>query len=102
LEKVNDLKMAQSAFGRIFDYGDVEILTASELGVNLFKQIEGPIRFKTTLLNAKEALEHGEIAAPPPKDGPAAILEQLDRLRQQGILTDEEFQQKKADLLSRL
>jgi uncharacterized membrane protein YdbT with pleckstrin-like domain len=33
LEKVNDVKMTQSFFGRIFNYGNVEILTASELGV---------------------------------------------------------------------
>ncbi len=37
LEKVNDIKMDQSALGRMFGYGDIEILTASELGVNLFK-----------------------------------------------------------------
>lgn len=43
LDKVNDVKMEQSAFGRIFDYGNIEILTASELGVNLFKRIENPI-----------------------------------------------------------
>ncbi len=34
LEKVNDVKLAQSFWGRLFDYGDVEILTASELGTN--------------------------------------------------------------------
>jgi uncharacterized membrane protein YdbT with pleckstrin-like domain len=53
LEKVNDIKMEISALGRVFDYGDIEILTASELGVNKFKQIENPVRFKTALLNAK-------------------------------------------------
>src|SRR5918912_1475464 len=30
LEKVNDVKMSQSVLGRILDYGDIEILTASE------------------------------------------------------------------------
>jgi hypothetical protein len=54
------------------------------------------------LLNAKENLEHHEDVEPPPSEGPAAILEQLDRLHQQGILTDAEFQEKKADLLARL
>src|SRR5512134_119805 len=39
LEKVNDVKMSQSFLGRIFDYGDIEILTASEAGDNLFKRI---------------------------------------------------------------
>ena len=45
LEKVNDVKMEQSALGRMFNYGDIEILTASELGVNVFKRIEDPEKF---------------------------------------------------------
>ena len=57
LEKVNDVKMEQSYMGRIFDYGDVEILTASELGVNKFVFIEKPVKFKTAMLNAKAELE---------------------------------------------
>ena len=60
LEKVNDVKMSQSFFGRIFNYGSVEILTASELGVNLFQKIEDPVHFKTAMLNAKEKLGYHE------------------------------------------
>jgi hypothetical protein len=43
-------------------------------------------------------------AAPPPANGgnPLAMIEQLAALRQKGILTDEEFTAKKAELLSRL
>jgi len=105
LEKVNDIKMAQSAFGRIFDYGDVEILTASELGVNLFKRIEKPVQFKTAMLNAKARLESGEhwdAPAPGTPDSVPALLSQLDVLRQQGVLTEAEFQQKKAQLLAKI
>ena len=35
LEKVNDVKLSQSIVGRLFDYGNVEILTASEVGCQL-------------------------------------------------------------------
>jgi uncharacterized membrane protein YdbT with pleckstrin-like domain len=56
LEKVNDVKMEQSFFGRMLDYGDIEILTASELAVNRFKRISHPIAFKTAMLNAKEQM----------------------------------------------
>ena len=34
LEKVNDVKLEQTFFGRLLGYGNIEILTASELGVN--------------------------------------------------------------------
>ncbi len=101
LEKVNDVKMEQSAFGRVFDYGDVEILTASELGVNLFSRIENPIRFKTAMLNAKEQLEHGMDPGARLGNIPAMIAK-LGELRQQGIITEQEFQSKKTELLEKM
>lgn len=107
LEKVNDVKLEQSVWGRLLDFGDVEILTASEIGVNRFKTIAGPIQFKTAMLNAKHSLESGQgRAARPaltnsPGDVPALIA-QLDGLRQSGVLTEEEFQQKKKQLLAKL
>ncbi len=102
LEKVNDVKMQQSYLGRIFNYGDVEILTASELGVNLFRRIQDPIKFKTTMLDAKEHLERGDYAASQPKDDIPSMIASLEQLRQQGALTEEEFQRKKAELLARI
>jgi uncharacterized membrane protein YdbT with pleckstrin-like domain len=108
LEKVNDVKMVQSFFGRLFNYGDVEILTASELGANLFRRIGNPIQFKTAMINAKEHLERLDAASPVstsdenrPADIPALIAE-LDKLRQQGILTEAEFQIKKRELLTKI
>lgn len=103
LEKVNDVKMDQSFIGRLFDFGDVEILTASELGVNLFKKIAGPVKFKTTMLNAKAKLEdeqtgHGEQEE---SDIPSLIA-RLGQLRQQGVITEAEFQAKKSELLAKL
>lgn len=105
LEKVNDVKMSQTALGRMLDYGDVEILTASELGVNAFKQIGQPIRFKTAMLNAKAALERNGDSRPRPAAGSPSIPEilgQLGELRQLGVLTEAEFQQKKAELMKKL
>ena len=101
LEKVNDVKMEQSAVGRIFEYGDIEILTASELGVNLFKRIGEPVLFKTVMLNAKEKLDYSEEDIARPSDIPT-LIEKLDQLRKQGILTDTEFQEKKESLLAQL
>ena len=105
LEKVNDLKMQQSALGRVFDYGDIEILTASEMGVNLFKQIEDPVRFKTAMINAKEMIDTGEKAVPaktPDGDPITTMIANLSMLNKNGVLSDEEFKQKKAELLARL
>jgi len=103
LEKVNDVKMSQSFFGRLFDYGDIEILTASELGVNLFKRIGDPVKFKTAMLNAKEKLgfDENQIHLQQADDIPSLIA-RLDELRKQGIVSEEEFQQKKAELLAKM
>lgn len=104
LEKVNDVKMVQSFFGRLFNYGDIEIMTASELGVNTFRRIAKPIEFKTAMLNAKERLDRGEEyrSNDIQKEDIPALIANLDLLRKQGIITEEEFNQKKKNLLARL
>ncbi len=103
LEKVNDVKMNQSFFGRMFGYGDIEILTASETGDNLFKRIGDPIKFKTAMLNSKEKLGYEGTSTQTQRadDIPAQIAE-LDKLRKQGIVTEAEFQAKKKELLAKM
>lgn len=104
LEKVNDVKLSQSFWGRLFDYGDIEILTASEVGANVFRSIGEPIRFKTAMLNAKERLGFDELgvqAVQVANDVPSMIAG-LDDLRKKGIISEAEFQQKKAELLAKM
>jgi uncharacterized membrane protein YdbT with pleckstrin-like domain len=104
LEKVNDVKMTQSFLGRLFGFGDLEILTASELGVNRFTRIGDPVRFKTAMLNAKVRLEERGYASASPtanNDIPTLIA-RLAELRDRGILTESEFQSKKEKYLSQI
>ncbi len=108
LEKVNDVRMTQSVLGRMLNYGDVEILTASELGTNLFQRIKSPIQFKTAMLNEKEKLGFGELpsaapSAPQPKATEIPLLiAQLNAMHKEGMITDAEFEKKKAELLARM
>jgi len=102
LEKVNDVKLSQSIVGRIFDYGDVEILTASELGANLFRRIGNPVGFKTAMMNAKQELEHGGESMSQHGEDVPYLIAQLDQLNKQGVLTDEEFTRKKQELLTKM
>jgi uncharacterized membrane protein YdbT with pleckstrin-like domain len=112
LEKVNDVVLKQSVLGRLLNYGDIDILTGSEIGVNELSRIHRPIAFKTEMLNQKEAM--GEIdafetrsrrvlanEAPSAGDIPELIAE-LDELRQKQIITQAEFDDKKRQLLDRL
>ncbi len=105
LEKVNDVVLNQSVFGRLLDYGNIEILTASEIGVNNLHMIASPVRFKTAMLNQKESLGVNETFVPHPgkgRDDVPTLIAELDDLRKQGVLTEAEFQQKKAQLLNKM
>jgi len=164
LEKINDARLDQSVFGRIFGFGTLDILTAAEeVGGNSisdFPMIAGPIAFKKAMFDQKMMLENPELAPPryqraaqappmqpaepmPPRAGsdrvavyegesaaatpdPAAApspppaptaapeavrstaddlgatLERLADLRDKGLITPEEYEAKKRDLLERM
>jgi uncharacterized membrane protein YdbT with pleckstrin-like domain len=103
LEKVNDVVLDQSVLGRLLDYGDIEILTASEIGVNKLHKIARPVKFKTEMLDQKESLGSDEhFGRRARHDDIPSLIAELDELRKQGVLTEAEFQQKKAQLLSKM
>jgi uncharacterized membrane protein YdbT with pleckstrin-like domain len=57
LEKLTDVVLSQSILGRMLNYGNIEVLTASAgAGVNYLKQIRRPLEFKQAMVNAKEEL----------------------------------------------
>jgi hypothetical protein len=159
LEKINDARLDQSIFGRIFGFGTLDILTAAEEagGGNIadFPMIADPVEFKKAMFNQKQMLEQPELAQPryqrsgmppdmqraepmapragsdrvaihadeseaaprpapvaPPSPEPAAprnaaedfgaTLERLADLRDKGLITPEEYEAKKRDLLERM
>jgi hypothetical protein len=57
LEKINDAVLTQSIFGRMFGFGDLEILTASETGISILRMLRQPDDFKRAMLDAKHDLE---------------------------------------------
>lgn len=101
LEKVNDVMLDQSFMGRIFGYGDIEVLTASEIGVNKIRRIAHPVQYKIAMVNAKAKLE-GLTGAPSAGSDIPALISQLDALRQKGVINDAEFQEKKAKLMAKI
>jgi hypothetical protein len=158
LEKVNDAILTQSMFGRLFGFGDLDILTAADEmgGIEDYPMIADPVDFKVAMLNQKEAVERPDLAppayqrqaaspdlvpaepmppragsdrvtviddsgpmaeavtpdsapappveAPPPTaaDDAAATLERLASLRDRGLITPEEYDAKKRELLERI
>ena len=114
LDKINDIELRQSWLGRIFGFGDIEILTASDIGINAMRKIAHPLDFKRAMLEAKQEHSRGygyldpqAVAAymqPPagPQDAIEQTLRKLADLRDQGLLSQAEFEAKKRELLSRI
>lgn len=57
LEKINDAALMQSWIGRIFGFGDLDVLTASEAGIERFRMLVDATDFKKAMLDAKYELE---------------------------------------------
>jgi hypothetical protein len=57
LEKINDAVLTESLFGRIFGFGDLEVLTASESGIERLEKLRDAKEFKKSMLEAKHELE---------------------------------------------
>ena len=57
LEKINDAELDQNFIGRIFGYGDLDILTAADTEVDQFKMLNRVVAFKREMLNQKHELE---------------------------------------------
>jgi len=110
LEKINDITLNQSVVGRILNYGDLAIITGSDVGTNLLKRLAQPVEFKKTLLEQKQKLSDGEdlgyrkvaTAAEDGEEDPLKKIAQLDDLRKTGAISEVEYQQAKAKLLAKL
>ncbi len=110
LEKINDIVLNQSVLGRILNYGDLEIITGSDIGTNVLRRLAQPVNFKKTLLDQKAHLSDASedlpvrraTAAPGDEEDPLKKIAELDDLRKSGALSDAEYQQAKAKLLAKL
>lgn len=70
LEKINDAALTQSLFGRMFGFGDLDVLTASEAGIERFRMIQDPVTFKKTMLDVKHEYELEMSRGPMPSSPP--------------------------------
>ena len=62
LDQINDVKTDQSLLGRMFNFGDVDVVTASAILTDEMKHIARPLEFKRNLMDAKEAMLHPSAA----------------------------------------
>ena len=103
LERVNDLSFHQSLFQRIVGAGDLMIESAGERGQDVFTMIPHPDLAERQIYAEIESIRQRNVVMEEtaPQSIPGQIAE-LARLRDRGIVTDAEFQAKKAELLARM
>jgi uncharacterized membrane protein YdbT with pleckstrin-like domain len=106
LENINDVHFSQSIFERIIGAGDVTIESAGEYGQQRFANIRNPEHVQKVIYEESERNKNRmyapRAASASPPSPPASVadeLAKLDRLRADGVLTEEEFRAQKARLL---
>jgi hypothetical protein len=103
LDKINNVYHNQSFLGRLLNYGNVGLETASEMGTTTFELLSRPVDFKNSIVRQRELyrMDSGSAGRPLPPNIPQ-LLEELASLRDRGIITESEFQEKKRSLLQKI
>jgi uncharacterized membrane protein YdbT with pleckstrin-like domain len=109
LDKINNVSFNQHLIGRIFNYGDVDIQTAAEIGETTYKFVHNPDILKSKITEMQEnykdyqAKKQAEFIASAmdrkTETDIAAEIEKLHQLKVKGIITEEEFNARKKKLL---
>ena len=108
IEKIQDVTIEQGILGRMLGYGTVIVETASEKGMLVFPSIANPESMRTHIW--------GQAPSAVPAAGAAAVssapaapsvptekrLEDLQSLKQRGLVNDEEYAAKRKEILSHL
>jgi uncharacterized membrane protein YdbT with pleckstrin-like domain len=121
LQAITDMNVGHPWLGRIFGYGEIDLLTAAEAGTAKIRFLPDADGFKKALLDAKQEHElevgggkaalQAVAAATAPAQGRQAgmsaeeldsALSRLADMRDRGLITQAEFDEKKRELLDRM
>jgi uncharacterized membrane protein YdbT with pleckstrin-like domain len=104
LERINDISFNQSVFERLIGTGDLSIESAGAQSRETFSDIPKPSQVQNEIYRQMEAVagRRADRAAGGRRELTLGEqLQQLDDLRQRGVLTQEEFDAKKQQILDR-
>jgi len=111
LERVNTVFFSQSIFERIIGSGDLVIESAGEQGQQKFSDIKRPLNVQNEIHRQMESNENRKFdrvsqgIAETESNSKLSIpeqIDQLDDLRRREVISNEEFESKKEELLKRM
>jgi uncharacterized membrane protein YdbT with pleckstrin-like domain len=109
LENINDVQFSQTIIERLLRSGDLLIESAGELGQSRFSDIPEPEEFQSLLYRVREerSIElqqgpGGAAATEPEVADPTERLHRLADLRERGVISDEEYEEKRRKLLDEI
>jgi len=113
LDKINNVVFQQPFWGRIFNYGHVQIQSAAELGSTSIIMVESPEKLKDAITEHQELYKQEQLkeqarnlanAVGEPKSSSQIDfyeeLLKLNDLKEKGIITEEDFQKLKEKIVS--
>ncbi len=107
LTRINNVNSRRSLFERVIGAGDLLIESAGESGQSRFSDVRKPDAVQNEIYRQIDQQRRGGPAAAPPSTTDAAVsaarqIEELDELRRKGLVSDEEFEAKRRELLDRM
>ena len=102
LENITNVNFNQSIFERMLGAGDLLVESAGEQGQSSFSDIPHPDKFQAVLYKAREARSVGltrGAGVPRPKDDGAEAIRKLAALRDDGLITEAEYERKRKEIL---
>lgn len=107
LERINTVFFNQSVFERMLGAGDLGIESAGERGSETFEDVRKPAIVQNEIYRQMEANSSRGRGGDPAVTQQANLsipeqIEKLDELRKRGVISEQEFAAKKADLLNRM
>jgi uncharacterized membrane protein YdbT with pleckstrin-like domain len=100
LENISDVRFSQGVLERLIGAGDLILESPGEFGQETFTNIRRPESVQKTIYEMNEANQR-RMRTPAASASVADELAKLDRLRDEGVISDQEFEAQKARLLNR-
>jgi uncharacterized membrane protein YdbT with pleckstrin-like domain len=101
LERINNINFEQGIFERVIGAGDLQIDSAGKEGQSHFYNIRHPDGVQQEIYRQMEGYDRKKAGWSAPQGSAADEIEKLANLRDRGVISAEEFEAKKTQLLER-